>query len=251
MVASALLLPGAGRAAHPLVSDDTGTQGDRRYAVEVGAGWATDRADGTLTQGGSTAAVLSFGAAERVDLVLGVPAAWNRTRLGGALVDESAGASDATLELKWRLLDAGPFSLAVKPGLTLPTGDARRGLGAGSMGYALTLIASHVLGPATLHLNAGLCHNEHALVDDRGTMRHVTAHASVAAVVAVAPRVQVVANVGLQSPPTTDDPTWPAFALAGAIYAVGESVTVDAGVRTALNDADTDLALLAGASWRF
>jgi hypothetical protein len=249
-IATALVFPLPSLAAHPLVTDDTGTQGDGHHALELNAELGRDRADGEVAEGGA-AAILSMGAGDAVDLVIGVPASWSRVRVGGTVRDESAGANDATLELKWRFLEREGFSLAVKPGLSLPTGDPRRGLGAGSIGYGLALIATQAFGPVALHFNGAFAHNDHELATDRTSTRHQTWHASAAATAEVVTGLQLVANLGVQSPGERSATTWPAFALVGAVYSITDRIVLDLGVRTGLNAADTDLVVLAGAAYRF
>jgi hypothetical protein len=248
-VAAATLLPLPALAAHPLVSDDTGTQGDRRWTLELNGEAARDRAAGAIAESANAAATLSLGAGEAVDLVFGVPAAWSRSRDGGTVLDQGAGAADARMELKWRFLDGDGFSLAVKPGVSLPTGDAGRGFGAGSLGYGLTLIATRQLGPVALHLNGAWFHADHDSPDGASS-RHDAFHASLAAVAEVAQGLQLAGNLAVETPAERGG-AWPAYALVGAIYSLSDRVDLDLGVRGALNAAAPDLALLAGAAWRF
>lgn len=244
------LLPHAALAAHPLVSDDTGTQGDRRHTLELNGEAGRDRSPGTVDEAATAAAVLSLGAGEAVDLVLSLPAAWSRSRAGDAVLEQRAGAGDARMELKWRFLELDGLSLAVKPAISLPTGDPARGLGSGSMGYGLTLIATRSLGPVSLHLNGAWFHADHAAAAGDPPPRHDALHASAAAVAEVAPGLQLVGNLAVETPAERGG-RWPAFALAGAVYGVTAELSLDLGVRVALNAPAPDLGLLAGAAWRF
>jgi hypothetical protein len=242
-------------AAHPLVTDDTGTQGDRRYQLELTAEHGRDESSvGGLTAvdvGGEAAVAFAVGVGEPVDVVIGLPTAWSRSRVGGALVAEQVGLSDASLEVKWRFFEREGFSAAVKPGLTLPVGDPREGLGSGRPGYGLTLIASQEVGPVALHLNGGWSRADFLFPEDAAASRRDTYAASLAAAVEVAPGLQLVADLGVESPGERGATTWPAFALVGAAWSVTDRFDLDVGVRTALNAADTDLVVLGGAAWRF
>lgn len=252
IVLAAVVLPPTALAGHPLVTDDTGTQGARRTQLELTGEVGQDRPDpGAVDVGAAGGAAVAFGLADAVDLVLGLPVGWSRSRVAGELVGEAAGAADAALELKWRFFERAGFSAAVKPGLSLPTGSAREGLGTGRVGYGVTLVASQALGPVTLHVNGGWSHAEHALPEVHAASRADGWHASVAAAAAVAPRLQLVANLGVDSPAERGAAAWPAFALVGAVYSLSDRVDLDAGVRAALNAADTDLVVLAGAAYRF
>lgn len=245
------LLPVSVRAAHPLVTDDAGTQGAGRAAVELGGGLERARSGAVVEDAGTAAAVLSLGAWDTADLVLALPAAWSRLRAGGAVLDEQAGTADATLELKWRFFERAGFALAIKPALTLPTGDPRRGLGGGSVGLGVTLIATRALGPFALHANGAFFHDDHALAQDRTSRRHETWCGSAAVAAQVAARVQLVANLGVERAEARGAAAWPAFALVGAIYSVTDRLALDVGVRRALGAADTGVGILAGAAYRY
>ncbi|MGB8931886.1 MAG: transporter [Anaeromyxobacteraceae bacterium] len=255
MVIGAILLPLPALAAHPLVTDDTGTQGARRTQLELTTAVGEDRPvpgdSRTVDRSAEAAAAVSYGLGDALDLVIGLPFGWSRSLSGGEVVGETSGTADAALELKWRFLEHGGFSAAAKPGLSLPTGSARRGLGAGRVGYGLALVVSQALGPVTLHVNGGWSHAEHALPEVHAVSRSDAWSASAAAAVSVAPGLMLVANVGMESPGERGATTWPAFALAGAIYSLSDRLDLDVGVRAALNAADTDLLALAGAAYRY
>ena len=54
-----------------------------------------------------------------------------------------SGMSDSTLDLKWRFYAEDDFSLALQPGLTLPTGNEDKGLGTGKTSWAIALLATY------------------------------------------------------------------------------------------------------------
>ncbi|OGW60477.1 MAG: hypothetical protein A2V83_09230 [Nitrospirae bacterium RBG_16_64_22] len=137
-------------------------------------------------------------------------------------------------------------SLAVKPGLTLPTGDEAKGLGAGKTRYALFLLATADLGSSAVHLNAGFKRNENS-VDERKGIWHV----SVAGEAGVTKNLKVVGNVGTERNTDRSSRADPAFGLVGLIYSVSESLSLDAGVKAGLNGPETDSTFLAGLAYRF
>ncbi|MGH6885861.1 MAG: transporter, partial [Geminicoccales bacterium] len=78
------------QAAHPLITEDTGTQGAGRYQLEALAEELEAR--GTRRDIEVWRGVLSYGIAETADVQVGVP----------LYRDGPDGVGDASLDLKWR-----------------------------------------------------------------------------------------------------------------------------------------------------
>ena len=237
-------------AAHPLITDDTGTQGKGKFQLEVNSEYNYDKEteEGATTKetGGQTATTLSYGIVDSADLVLGIPYQWRRVKEDGAVVSNEDGFSDTTLELKWRFYEKNGLSLALKPGVIMPTGDEERGLGAGRIGYSAFFIADKETDPWAFHLNIGYKRNENK-VDERSDIWH----ASVAAVLALTKEFKAVANIGIERTSDEGSNTDPAFILGGLIYSVTENFDIDFGVKCGLTATETDLSLLAGTAFRF
>jgi hypothetical protein len=251
----ALAAPAAAGAAHPLVSDDAGTLGAAVLQLELtgAGGLERSRQAGVRLQEDASllAAAFSWGLHDDLDLVVGLPLAWSRRSAGGPETSPVSGVGDVLLEAKWRFLEAGGFSLALKPGLSLPTGDATFGLGTGRPCIGAALLATQLIGPVSLHLNAAFAHDEFARAEDRQGARADHWHASAAIVAEVTPVLQLVANLGAATSTDRNDPTPPAFALGGLIYAVTGSLDLDCGVKVGLTDPEPGLVLLAGLAARY
>ena len=69
------------------------------------------------------------------------------------------GVGDATLDVKWRFLEAGAASLALRAGLAVPTGNAARGLGTGNTTAHGLVAAANVAAPLAFHANLGYAKN--------------------------------------------------------------------------------------------
>lgn len=69
--------------------------------------------------------------ADHVDLVFGLPYLWGKIKENSAIVCDEQGFGDTSLDIKWRLLEKSKFSLAFKPGVTLPSGNNEKGLDTG------------------------------------------------------------------------------------------------------------------------
>jgi len=109
-------------AAHPLITDDTGTQGSGKLQLEVNGEYANDNGNSETTLG----ATLSAGVRDTVDIILGVPYVFfTEEDDTGDRVHENC-LSDMSLELKWRFYEQDGLSFALKPGVAVDTGTRRR-----------------------------------------------------------------------------------------------------------------------------
>jgi len=245
-----LLMAGQSWAAHPLITDDTGTQGKGKFQLELNGQYDWDKQDSegvsVKTEGGQAAAILSYGVAENVDLVLSLPYLWGKVKEEDVTVYDEKGIGDAVFEVKWRLFEKDGFSLALKPGISIPTGNDEKGLGAGLLGGHIFLIGSKELGSWAFHANLGYIRNENK-ADERKDIWH----ASVAATWEVVKNLKLAANIGIERNPDDDANNDPAFLIGGVIYSVTENFDLDCGVKYGLNSSETDLSLMAGITYRF
>jgi len=250
-----LAAAGPALAAHPLITDDTGTQGKGRFQLELNGEVSRDRETlggiKTREDAGEAAAVFSAGVTDNVDVVISLPWVWSRLKEDGALVADEAGPGDAGLEVKWRFLARGRFSLALKPGITLPTGDEEKGLGNGKASYSLALIVAWEWERFFIYVNGAYTRNEFQLDIDKETNRRDIWHPCIAAGAEVAKGLTVVGNFGMEQSEEKASDTWPAFLIAGIIYSVTENFDIDLGVKRGLNKPEPDLSGMAGIAWRY
>jgi hypothetical protein len=243
-------------AAHPLITDDMGTLGKGNFQVELNSEYASDRE--TPTSGVETVersveaqATLLYGVTDAIDAVIGVPYVWVETNesdltVPGFFHANEKGASDVSIEMKWRFWEGEGRGLAVKPGISVPTGDDQRGLGTGKYGYSLFLIGTQEAGAWVFHANLGYIH--HA---NRADERESLCHLSLASEYSVNEKLRIVGSLGQERNPDKNDSTRPAFVLAGLIYGIAESIDIDVGFKTGLTDPETDHAVLAGLAIKF
>lgn len=244
-LAITLLTTGVAFGAHPLITDDTGTQGKSKFQLEVNSEYAHEDEDGVTEDTTEVAAILSYGVADNLDVVLGLPYQHIRVKESDLSVTES-GISDMSLEVKWRFYDKEGLSFGLKPGITFPTGDEEKGLGAGKTAYSLFFIATKEIEPWLFHLNLGYIRNENK-ADERENLWHVSAAAHVKAT----EKLGIVANIGIERNTDSVVNTHPAFVLGGVIYSIAENLDIDIGIKGGLNKPETDYSLLAGLAWRF
>ncbi len=246
------VLAGTSYAAHPLITDDTGTQGKGRFQVEFVGEYGHDKKDGVTTDEFvvPTPPVLSYGIDDRTDLIFSISYQSIETRQNGVTAADR-GVSDALVQLKWRFCEKDGFSFAVKPGFSLPTANENEGLGNGKMSYSMFFIVTKEMAPWAVHLNLGYIRNEYKLQRDEDTNEKDIWHVSLASEVKVVKDLKAVANIGTERNHDKASNTNPAFLLGGLIYSIVENVDIDFGVKGGLTRPETDISYLAGISWRF
>lgn len=241
----ALVFSGTSFAAHPLITDDTGTQGKGKMQVEINYEFDHEDTGGVKENLHQLETVVSYGIVDSVDVVVGLPYQLLRTEEAGVKLKED-GISDMSIELKWRFFEREGLSLAVKPGLTIPTGDDEKGLGAGKVGGSFFFIATQEFEPWTFHFNAGYGRNESTVDEERDIW-----HVSLASEVTVCKWLKVVGNIGAERSPDKGASTPAAFLLGGFIFPVTDFMDLDIGVKGGLTEAESDYAILAGVAFRF
>ncbi len=250
LLSAVLAVPGLSRAAHPLITDDAGTMGKGKFQLEFNAQYDLDKEDvggvSVKTTRGEVATTLSYGIVENVDLVLSLPYSWGKIEEDESITYNEKGISDMVFETKWRLWEKEGYSLAVKPGIRIPTGDDKKGLGAGEIGYQAFLIGSKEIASWSFHTNIGYIHNENKVAEQRNIW-----HASLATTWEALKNLRFVTNIGIERNPDDTAKNHPAFLIAGAIYSIDENIDLDCGVKYGLNSSETDWSLLAGIAIRF
>ncbi len=236
--------------AHPLITDDAGTQGKGEVQVELNGQYDSDKetANGANAESTGTeiSTILSYGVTDNIDLVLSLPYQWGKIKEEGVTVYDERGISDTTLEVKWRFFEKDGLMLALKPGVILPTGNESRGLGAGRVGYHAVFIGTKEAEPWKFHVNLGYIGNENKVDEEKNIW-----HLSFAAEYELFENLELVANIGVERNRDKTASGDPAFILGGVIYEFSEGFAFDCGVKYGLTAAETDWSLLAGIAFRF
>lgn len=237
--------PRLGFAGHPLITDDTGTQGQGGVQIEINGMFGHNDDGGVSEKSYEVDTILSYGLFDKADVVLGLPYQHIRTTENGAKRKER-GISDISLEIKWRFFERDGLSLAFKPGVSFPTGNEKKGLGAGRVGFGPAFIVTQELAPWTLHLNLSYKRNENKLAERKDIW-----HASLASEFEVLKGLRLVANVGAERNTDRSSDTHPAFLIVGFIYSVGENVDLNFGLQWGLTKTESDYMLRPGVALRF
>jgi hypothetical protein len=242
-------------AAHPLITDDAGTQGKGKFLLELNGQASYEKTDSVDDAGANIKtkereselkAALTYGILDNVDVVFGVPYQWKKTKENDATVSDVNGGADLSLEVKWRFYEKDGLSFALKPGLTLPTGDEDKDLGTGRVTGSLYFIATKEINPWAFHVNLGYKRNENKL-----NQRDDIWHTSLAGELKVVNDLKLVANIGAERNTEKSSHTNPAFLLGGFIYSIRENVDIDLGIKIGLNETEKDVACLGGIAMRF
>lgn len=238
-IAWALAFAPAVRAAHPVISEDPGTQGTGGVELEIG--FAAQQGE----PGGGNAAQLStqvaLGLAPTVDLLVVPRWLWSRP----ADAPRQQGIGDTSLDLKWRFLDNDAVQLAVRAGAELATGDASKGLGADGTGWHALIALAVALDPAQWLANVG-----YVRARVRGDRTHLP-FASSALIVPADGVVRGFVEVAAQANSDPARSTWPAVARTGVMWKATPWLDLDVGAEGRLNRAAPRATVLAGATLRW
>jgi len=229
---AAVLFASGAYGAHPLNTEDTGTQGKGGWQLEVNG----ERNEDQSLKGAQAAAVLSYGAAETIDLQFGVP--WQDT---GA----ERGAGDLVAALKWKFWEQGPWSAGLRGAVTAPTGDEDRGLGNGKPTWAALLIGQYEGERWIFLAHAGYRRNSNTF-GDRESISEISAAALYKATAQL--KLLVDANRTTNPDPQSDQKI--RQMVLGAIWSPSKDMDLDIGFRSG-NDAAIERAVMAGITLRW
>lgn len=230
---------GEARALHPLIGEDTGFLGKDVKQVELGFGHMVSR-EGADRYSNSGNAELSYGLFERVDVLLS--AVWHGWTSQGL---SESGIGDVSLEAKFPVAEKAGWTLALKPGFSMPAGDESRSLGAGEGGVWLYGIAGRQAGPWQFYLNAVYQLNRNSINEQKNIFK-----GSAAAVLEVMPKVLVSAELGAETNKDKSSPSHPVSSVLGLIWSPYPTLDLDAGFKMGLTKTAEDAGLLLGLTLR-
>jgi hypothetical protein len=229
-------------AAHPLITDDAGTQDTGNHQIEVN----TDRYNAHATKSHTRIGefTYAYGVHDNLDAFASLP----------FTLTSPKGANDAVIGLKWRFFESNQISLALKPEAWLTSGNVNRGLGNGRTGAAVTFIGAYDAAPWQLLANIAMEFPRYALVADREAKRTALWRTSIAALCAIDARWKLVADTGISRNADRAGSQHPAFMLAGVVYSPNPQLDLDAGIRVNRRCSPCDEGRRqfgVGATWRF
>jgi hypothetical protein len=237
-ISAAVAFAGAAHAAHPLQTEDTGTQGAGNVELENGLSWS---------RAGSARAFayqpqVSYGLTPTFDFI--VQASWLRNRDEGSATVRGFG--DTNLDGKWRFFGDAPLSFAVRAGVALATSQKDLGIPHGKVAAHTVLVATYDAAPFTVHGNLGLTQN----LVGTGERRHI-GRVSGALLWAASEQLTLTVDGGAEADADPARSSWPATLLVGAIYTIRPGLDVDIGYQSSVRTAATTREWLAGITYRF
>jgi opacity protein-like surface antigen len=233
-----LAIAGAAQAAHPLQTEDTGTQGVGNVEFENGLSWSR-------TSGARAFAYqpqISCGLTPTFDLI--VQPSWLSIRDEDSTIAQGFG--DTNLDGKWRFFGDAPLSFAVRAGVTLATSQRQLGIPHGKVATHAELVATFDATPLTVHGNLGLTQNPGGSGERRSVGR-----VSGALMWAASEKLVLTVDGGAEANSDQTRSSWPATLLAGAIYTIRPGMDVDIGYQSSLRTSLTMREWLVGITYRF
>lgn len=233
-------------AAHPLLTEDTGTQGAGHYQLELTHDLGSDRDAGTKTYTRSINAVLTAGLTDNLDIIVALPHERLTERTGAARTTAS-GFADMEIAAKWRFYEAGALSFALRPGLGLPTGDEDEGLSSGHVTPSLFAVSTYASNPWAFHLHVGYTRNLHLGSNEHS---HIY-HASVAAEYSVSESLRLVGDASIERNGERSGHLGVGSMVVGLVVSLAPDLDFDFGYRKSLTKPADDHAWLTGLALRF
>jgi Putative MetA-pathway of phenol degradation len=237
-----IVAAGAAQAAPPLITEDTGTQGKGVAQLEFTVEMPREDRGGTSYDGVEASLVLNYGLAENVDLQFILPYLRVTEHTAGVRT-ETEGMLDARINVKWRFYEKDEFSLALMPGVLIPTG--KEGLSTERVNPGAMLIASYEPGNWGFHADAGYRHLDNVL-----GLREDLVHGSVSVHYTLQATVKLVAD---QSWENTLDPGPTGtvrYTTVGAIWRVSQVFGIGCGVKMGHGEFAIDRTYLCGMGLR-
>lgn len=235
----------AARAAHPLITEDTGTQGRGNFQAELANEQFTIKEETDKQKLALTTLTLTYGIVDNVDMLVSVP----YLKLGASESNGTTGTQgtgDLGLDVKWRFYEEGKLSVALKTGGTFPTGDDLLGLGAGRHTWNAFIVSSYALEQWAFHLHLGYLHFNNTAND-----RVKLWHASAAAERKLTDDLKLVIDTGIDTNIDPEAKKELVFLITGLVYSPHTNIDLDVGYKIESTDTLHASALLTGIALRW
>ncbi|MFA6312159.1 MAG: transporter [Sterolibacterium sp.] len=240
----------------PLVTDDTGTQGQDGNQLEFSVDHDREESAGVTNSTRTLPFTYTRGLSDTLDAFVSV----NHSRLSSSVPgSDASGSGNPSLGLKWRFYEneASKMSFALKPELLLPVGADKEaaGLGTGRSSYGLTLILTRETGFGAVHANLAAGRNRYRDTLASPDPDTSTVALSIAPVWDLNDRWKLALDVGTEwEREAAGNKSRSNFVELGAIYSPSKDLDLAFGILRRSDDAtpgSTVYAATAGITWRF
>jgi hypothetical protein len=229
--------------AHPLLTDDTFTQGKGNAQIEASYQYNHNDDAGVKTQTSQPQVQITYGILDPLDAIVTVPYLYVRQTQGGDTTDNN-GLGDITLALKWRFFgEKEGLQFAIKPYVTFPTGDEEKGHGYGREAYGIRLISTFEREAWCVNVNLGYLYNEYGLQSNRDAYRPDIWYAGLSGQLRVIEKLWLVGEAAVARNPDVTSDTPPAYILGGFIYEITKNIDLDVGYKYGLNKPAMDYSI--------
>ena len=244
LLVASLAFATPGRAAHPLQTEDTGTQGAANVEIENGLQRA--RFGGTTLF--TYQPQVSVGLTTTLDAI--VQPSWLSLRSDDAAgASKASGPGDTNVDAKWRFWGVDPWSLGVRAGIAVPTGEHGLGLPHGEVSEHALLVATWDSAPTTAHFNVGFAHTPSAA--SAPGMRATVAHVSAAVMQSLDERFIVTVDSEIDQNPAADRSSPVGSILGGVIWTARPGLDLDVGYQLSVHAQPVNRQWMAGLTYRF
>ncbi|NTU53156.1 MAG: transporter [Chlorobiaceae bacterium] len=233
----------------PFITDNAGTQGKGRAQIEVGIKTTRDRQFLNNTSSKWTtsiaSATISYGLSNNIDLIADLPFKTHKLKKIPnnefiLILEETSAISDITLQIKWRFFNNNCLGLALKPSITLPSGDENKDHGTGRVCEGITLIATRETRNTALNINLGYTHNDYRLDRVSSVSNSSLWKASVASELNLIGNLWAAGDIGTQTSQEKLAMSNTSYILGGLIFGLDDETDINIGIKKPLNKTDLD-----------
>jgi len=251
MIGVGLATSTAGYAYQPLVTDDTGTQGDGGNQLEFSLEKSRSEQPGIITTARILPVTFTHGLSDTLDVFASV----SHVSIGSDLPPgDASGVGNSVLGLKWRIYESQSHqtSIALKPQYLLPTSPAKEaaGLGSGRTSYALTAILTQATAFGAVHANLFSARTRYR--DTTNNPDAMLYHASIAAVWQFGEAWKLGLDLGTKMVRTAGNSNRADYIETGLVYSPSKDCDLAVGlIRIVDNSRSGTSTLTTGITWRF
>jgi len=228
----------------PLTTEDTGTIPQGRSKIELNIERGEVQKDDAKEVSVNNEVALVYGLADHLNGFINLPYRDITTQKTGGTGNTSSGLGDARFGLKWRYIEQGGFSMCLKGGVILPTGDKAKNLGNGQAGYDINVIASYEVASLDFHFNLG-----YALFPGLLEQREGIVNISTSVAMQIMASWKALADIGISENKNINSLGAPAYVGVGLSHELKQKMFLELGIKHVFTAVDMDNTGLIGFGW--